>query len=281
MTLELVAAPLAGDAAPRIRPSDVIVLTGGARGVTAEVAVALAEAYRPTLVLLGRSPAPAAEPPSWPPAATRPRSSGRWPRRLNARATPRQIGEQCRRSWPAARSGATLDRIAAAGAQARSITRSTSAMPRRWPPSLAEVRRTFGPIRGIVHGAGVLADRTDRRSDRRAIRRVYATKVAGLQAVLAATATDPLKLLALFSSSTGRFGRAGQVAYAAANEAVNKFAQAEARRRPDCRVVAVNWGPWDGGMVTPALRGVFAAEGIGLIPLAAGARHLLAEFAAT
>ena len=33
-------------------------------------------------------------------------------------------------------------------------------------------------------------------------------------------------------------------------------------------------------MVTPALRGVFAAEGIGLIPLAAGARHLLAEIAA-
>jgi hypothetical protein len=31
-------------------------------------------------------------------------------------------------------------------------------------------------------------------------------------------------------------------------------------------------------MVTPGLRDLFAAEGIGLIPLAAGARHLLAEF---
>ncbi|HEY1379254.1 MAG TPA: SDR family NAD(P)-dependent oxidoreductase, partial [Gemmataceae bacterium] len=145
---------------------------------------------------------------------------------------------------------------------------------------LAEVRRTLGPITGVVHGAGVLADRkiddqTDEQFDA-----VYSTKVAGLRAVLAATADDPLKLLAVFSSSTGRFGRAGQVAYAAANEAVNKVAQAEARRRPGCRVVAVNWGPWEGGMVTPALRGVFAAEGIGLIPLAAGARHLLAELAA-
>src|SRR5439155_18123898 len=45
--------------------------------------------------------------------------------------------------------------------------------------------------------------------------------------------------------------------------------------------VAVNWGPWDGGMVTPALRGLFAAEGIGLIPLAAGAGHLLREITAT
>ena len=37
-------------------------ITGGARGITAEVAVALAEAFRPTLVLLGRSPEPAREP---------------------------------------------------------------------------------------------------------------------------------------------------------------------------------------------------------------------------
>ena len=43
---------------PPFAPGDVIVATGGARGVTAEAAVALARAYRPTLVLLGRSPAP-------------------------------------------------------------------------------------------------------------------------------------------------------------------------------------------------------------------------------
>jgi len=37
--------------------------------------------------------------------------------------------------------------------------------------------------------------------------------------------------IALFSSSTGRFGRVGQVDYAVANEVLNKTAQAEARRR--------------------------------------------------
>src|SRR5262249_52278413 len=41
---------------------DVVVISGGARGVTAEVAVALAAAWRPTIVLLGRSPEPAQEP---------------------------------------------------------------------------------------------------------------------------------------------------------------------------------------------------------------------------
>ena len=84
----------------------------------------------------------------------------------------------------------------------------------------------------------------------------------------------------LFSSTTARFGRTGQVAYAAANEVLNKTAQAEARRRPGCRVVAVNWGPWDGGMVTPGLRKVFEAEGVGLIPLADGAAFLVQELTA-
>ena len=41
---------------------DVVVITGGARGVTAQAAMALAETCRPALILLGRSPAPVPEP---------------------------------------------------------------------------------------------------------------------------------------------------------------------------------------------------------------------------
>ena len=109
---------------------------------------------------------------------------------------------------------------------------------------------------------------------------VYETKVGGLRNLLASIGEQPLKSLVLFSSSTGRFGRTGQAAYAAANEALNKIAQFESRRRPQCRVVALNWGPWAGGMVTPTLANLFAAEGIELISLADGAKHVLAELAA-
>ena len=89
--------------------------------------------------------------------------------------------------------------------------------------------------------------------------------------LLQALGEDDLKLLVLFSSSTGRFGRKGQVDYAVANEVLNKLAQQQARQRPGCRVVSVNWGPWDGGMVTPALKKVFEQEQVAVIPLAAGA----------
>jgi hypothetical protein len=51
----------------------------------------------------------------------------------------------------------------------------------------------------------------------------------------------------------------------------------EARRRPKARVVAINWGPWEGGMVTPALRKVFEGEGVGLIPLTEGGLFAVQE----
>ena len=61
--LELEHAPLPSEAhATPIQPSDIIVITGGARGITAEIAVALAERYQPTLLLLGRSSEPIQEP---------------------------------------------------------------------------------------------------------------------------------------------------------------------------------------------------------------------------
>jgi hypothetical protein len=66
-----------------------------------------------------------------------------------------------------------------------------------------------------------------------------------------------------------------------ANELLNKFALVEAARRPGCRVVSIGWGPWDGGMVTPALKRLFEAEGAPVIPLAEGAEHFVRELAAT
>jgi len=47
--------------------------------------------------------------------------------------------------------------------------------------------------------------------------------------------------------------------------------------RPACRSVALNWGPWDGGMVQSSLKRVFNAKGIDLIPPRSGAQALIYE----
>ncbi len=146
--------------------------------------------------------------------------------------------------------------------------------------ALDGVRREWGPITGIVHGAGVLADRriadkTDAQFDV-----VFGTKVGGLRTLLEVTASDPLQLIVGFGSVAGRFGNAGQCDYAMANETMTQVLVAEAARRPDCLVRSLAWGPWAGGMVTDSLAAHFRDGGVPLIPLDGGADAFCAELAA-
>ena len=145
--------------------------------------------------------------------------------------------------------------------------------------ALLEIRRDVGPITGIIHGAAVLADKriVDKTDDQ--FEAVFDTKVAGLQALLEETVTDPLRLIVGFGSVVGRFGNAGQCDYAMANATMTQVLIAEATRRPECLVRSLLWGPWAGGMVTPSLAGYLRDVGVPLIPLATGADAFCAELA--
>lgn len=276
-TLERIVQPLARGTESPFQPGDVIVLSGGARGVTAETAVALARAFQPTLVLLGRTSEPAQEPDWLAQLASESDIKRELGNRVNGSASLKLIGEQYRQVSAHREIRRTLARIEETGARAiyRAVDICDAAAVKAVLTTLCQ--QLNAPIRGIVHGAGVLADARIEDKTAEQFERVYATKVAGLQALLRAVDPNELRALVLFSSSTARFGRAGQVDYAIANEVLNKLAQQQARRLPRCRVVSVNWGPWDGGMVSPALKKVFAQEGIGLIPLEAGANYLVEE----
>jgi acyl transferase domain-containing protein len=265
---------------PAFGRGDVAVVTGGARGVTAETAVGLAKAFGVRLLLLGRTPLPEEEP-AWLQGLA---DEAAIKRALADQArgeaiSPAAIGERCRGILAAREVRETLARIARAGGEAR--YRAADARDAdRLREIFDEVRRDWGPIRGVVHGAGVLADRLilDKTDDQ--FRRVYETKVGGLRAILAVLRPDEGQSLVFFSSSTARFGRTGQADYSVANEVLNKIARRESRKRSG-RVVAINWGPWDGGMVNAGLKAVFAKEGIGLIPREAGADLMARELMAS
>jgi NAD(P)-dependent dehydrogenase (short-subunit alcohol dehydrogenase family) len=146
--------------------------------------------------------------------------------------------------------------------------------------ALASIRNTYGPIKGIIHGAGTLADRMITAKTLEQFTQVFDTKVVGLHALLNATRDDDLKQIVLFSSVAARTGNRGQVDYAMANEVLNKVAWQESRRRPACKVTAINWGPWDGGMVTSTLKKEFQRNHVPLIDIPDGARALVMEMAA-
>ena len=77
--------------------------------------------------------------------------------------------------------------------------------------ALDQIRETWGSVDGIVHGAGVLRDKSiaDMTPDR--VAEVFGPKVGGLAVLLEATKDDPIQLIALFSSIAARAGNAGQV----------------------------------------------------------------------
>ncbi len=88
-----------------------------------------------------------------------------------------------------------------------------------------------------------------------------------------------LNYLVLFSSVVGFYGNVGQSDYAIANEILNKSAHLVKRNYPQSHVVAINWGPWDSGMVSPELKQAFAERNIETIPVAVLAQMLVDELA--
>ncbi|GJM26987.1 MAG: hypothetical protein DHS20C16_34020 [Phycisphaerae bacterium] len=257
---------------------DVVVVSGGARGVTGETAIALAAASKAHFVLLGRSGAPFVEP-AWAQGLA---DEGQLKRAVlqnefaeSKKPSPSELEAAYRRYAANREINTTLERIQIAGGTVE--YRSLNVCDNEQVASvLNDVRKKHGPIRGLIHGAGVIEDAFIADKDPTAFDRVFDTKVQGLNALLSAAGDDP-RAIVLFSSVSGRFGRQGQVDYAMANEVLNKIASVESRRRKDCKVVAMNWGPWDGGMVTPTLRRQFEREGVFLIPLQAGADCLVDE----
>ncbi len=264
-----------------ITPDDVFVISGGARGVTAQCAMALADRYQPAIVLLGRSPEPWEEP-GWLTDLVDEADIKRTVLEnefIGQRPSPRDLDTRYRQIVSNREITSTLKRIRST--HARVAYRSVDVLD---APRLAQCLKTvegqFGTITGLVHGAGVLEDRFILDKDDHQFARVFDTKVQGLNNILAVIDPDRLAHLVLFSSIAARTGNPGQVDYAMANEVLNKTAQHLARRLPACKVLAMNWGPWEGGMVTPLLRQKFEKQGIDLIPLKAGAAMLMDEMTA-
>ena len=279
LAIRPVAAPLQPEdpRALAIAPSWVILVTGGARGITAEVARFLAEHYRPTLLLTGRSPLP-------PPTESSETVGLTAPQELKA-ALMAGLSVDGRRP-PLSQVESVYVRLL----QDREIRGNIAAMERAgatvhyFPVDVRDEAafgdlvdrsyHTYGRIDGVIHGAGVIEDKLVKDKSSESFDRVFDTKVDGAFILSRKLRFDSLKFAAFFTSVAGRFGNRGQADYAAANEVVNKLSLYLDSRWPG-RVVSINWGPWAKlGMVSAELRKQFADRGIELISLSDGCLRL-------
>lgn len=138
--------------------------------------------------------------------------------------------------------------------------------------SLEPQLKKWGKVKGIIHGAGVLADNLVEKLNEDDFRRVYQPKVRGLDNLLSLATPEDLKWCLVFSSVAAAFGNAGQSLYAIANQVLNDRVEPIRTAFPQARVYSLNWGPWDAGMVTPALKQRFLELGIHTLPVAEGTR---------
>jgi acyl transferase domain-containing protein/NAD(P)H-dependent flavin oxidoreductase YrpB (nitropropane dioxygenase family)/NAD(P)-dependent dehydrogenase (short-subunit alcohol dehydrogenase family) len=261
-------------AAPRLAGDAVVLVTGGARGITAEVAKELAQTYRPTLVLVGRSPLPGPEEPET--AARESAADLRAALIERARAarrgvTPAEVEAEHAALLGAREIRANLAAMERAGATVdyRSVDVSDESA---FAGLIDDVYASYGRLDGVVHGAGVIEDRLvgDKTVD--SFVRVLEPKVVGAHVLARRLRPDSLRFLVFFSSVAATFGNRGQCDYAAANEVLGKLAHRLDARWP-ARVVALDWGPWsDRGMVSEAVAREFAARGVELIAPDAGRR---------
>jgi acyl transferase domain-containing protein/NAD(P)H-dependent flavin oxidoreductase YrpB (nitropropane dioxygenase family)/NAD(P)-dependent dehydrogenase (short-subunit alcohol dehydrogenase family)/acyl carrier protein len=275
VTLQPTHAPLAPQGAPALvlHSSSVVLITGGARGITALAAKRLAERYQPTLVLAGRSPLPPPEEAPETAGITTPKElKAALMGQMRARGetvTPALVERACARLNAEREIRATLAELRELGAKVhyhQLDVRDQTA----FGAFIDNIYASFGRLDGVVHGAGVIEDKLIQDKTAESFDRVFHTKETSAFVLSRKLRPESLRFLVFFSSVAGRFGNRGQGDYAAANEVLNKLAVCLDRAWPG-RVVALNWGPWDtGGMISPEVRKQFTERGVELIPPAVG-----------
>ncbi|HMN75225.1 MAG TPA: SDR family NAD(P)-dependent oxidoreductase [Burkholderiaceae bacterium] len=279
---ELAADPLRDAALTNL----VVLATGGARGITAEVLRELAQPGT-TLVLTGRSklvPVEAAEAAALPDADALRAHFVAQVRSGALKLTPAEIQRRVRALLDQREMRANVADFEAAGATVEyHVVDVTDEDALR--TLLGDVTARLGRIDGVVHGAGVIEDKrlADKSSD--SWSRVVETKVIG--ALLLQKHLDPaaLKFFTVFSSVAGRYGNSGQSDYATANELMNRLCVAlQARWGDRVAVSALCWGPWGAtkfgaGMVTAETEAKFAEKGVQLVSAALGRRLFRQELA--
>jgi acyl transferase domain-containing protein/NAD(P)H-dependent flavin oxidoreductase YrpB (nitropropane dioxygenase family)/NAD(P)-dependent dehydrogenase (short-subunit alcohol dehydrogenase family)/acyl carrier protein len=262
----------------RLGPDSLVLATGGARGITAKVALELAKRFRPTLVLVGRSPLPAPEPIHLArlesPADLKTTLMADFKREGKAH-TPAAVEQAYLRLKQDREIRANIEAIRQAGAKVRYYAADVRD-PAAFGELLDRLQKEFGKIDGVIHGAGVIEDKLLKDKTPESFERVFGTKVDSTLTLAKKLDPERTQFLVLFSSLASRYGNLGQSDYAAANDTLCKLA-AQLDRRWAGRATAMAWGPWAGVGMVAHLEKHLVNKGLQLISPEAGPVYVIEE----
>ncbi|PHM54836.1 type I polyketide synthase [Xenorhabdus hominickii] len=271
---------LSASSVNQVNTSDVLVVTGGARGITAQCVIELAKQRQAAFILLGRTDITVPLP-EWAEGKTtldeRKMAAIAYLQAQGVQPTPVKINSMLDPLSHIAEINATLQAIKQAGGRAIylhcDITNAEQVKM-----ALSKAQQQLGQITGLIHGAGNLADKRIEKKTLADLHSVFNAKVKGLENLCRELDCTSLRHIMLFSSVAGFFGNAGQTDYSLANEVLNKFVYLPFKGKNSQIVRSVNWGPWDGGMVSDVLKRAYEAQNMVIIPLEEGIQRFVREF---
>jgi len=223
-------------------PDDVILVTGGAKGITAECALALARDIGVRMALVGRSPHPDEDP------------EGRGSTET-ARTLARFSNE-----------GLTCRYYACDIADSNSVT-----------TMLERVRQDLGEITGAIHGAALNWPRLVAQVSTASALEEIGPKLKGVLNLRRALQDRPLKLFAAMSSVIGVTGMQRNAWYGFSNEALDLIMRSFATQHPETAVLSAAFSVWEEvgmGMRMGSVQSL-GKMGISAIPKDEGTRRFL------
>lgn len=275
-TLELIPAELYKGTDPiRLDKNAVVLVLGGAQGITANLIGHFAKDYPCRYILVGRSPDPRSKGPDhFSSLKTKDEIRNHLIRQGNLKK-PAEIEQEISRIDKNNQALETIVSLENSGS-----TVFYESIDLRDEEGLSQlissVYKKYDRIDGVVHGAGLLEDKLFHSKSLESFKRVFDTKVTPLR-VLAEQLRPETQFIVFFSSIASVYGNRGQTDYAAANSVMDRYAWA-LKEKIRGKVMSINWGPWKGaGMVSSALEKEYERRGIALIPLQEGMETFLDE----
>lgn len=248
------------------KADDIILVTGGGRGITADCILALSKSLRARYVILGRTELQ--DEPAWACGV------------MGEAELKQKIAEHLSAEQPGFVAKAVKQRYQdiCRGRALRSQLSTLKSMGldvhyfaldiadrKRVQSTVAHIESQIGPIAALVHGAGMTLDRKLHLKSFSDFDQVLRTKMSGIFNLLDAMNMAALQRVVLFSSISAIVGNMGQTDYAMANGILNGLSCQLNATWPHLKSSAIAFGPWNGGLVDGTLRQFFAKKGIPLI----------------
>ena len=262
------------DKASALNSDSVVLLTGGAKGITASVALDLARRYKCTLVLAGRTKMTYANPLAEDVNAHKKQAKEALKAR-GERATPVAVKNAVRGLVSQQEIVTNMLSMKALGASDVEYVACDLANAQAVHQMIDDVAARHGKIDVVVHGAGLEISRLLEQKDEAEFDRVFCGKALGfLDMYEAAQKNAALKgnvTWIAFSSIAGRFGNMGQIDYSSANDACGRLVSHAVAQGEQAMVIV--WTAWaDVGMASRgSMPEILGSKGVEFLPVEVGA----------